>query len=607
MKHNILLLLLLIPLISLAQIDFDPELDVPLEVKQSPSQVASGGKGILSTNLALPPNVHITSSDMGFFFLEMEDDSTVKWGTVVFPSSVEFDKEQVFKGNVELRIPFQLNSAISNSGVISVKGIVGYQICTEVEPLFCTPPVERQFSFDVQIGGTSSNSLLSSPPDEINTENEDISIEERAKRALESGSLIALLWIFLGGVALSFTPCVYPVIPITIAFIGGRSKGSKLRGFLLSLVFVLGLAIVYSTLGLIAAATGGVFGLSTQNPWVIGLVTLVFLSMGIGMLGAFEINLPSSLQTKMSSGKRSGFLGALIVGATTGLIAAPCVGPVLVALLGWVSASGSLFLGFIYLFVFACGLGLLFVVIGTFAGAMAALPKAGAWMENVNKIFGVILIAAAFYFGKTLVPENWFVLITGFGLLLLSGFWGGFSSVPKDADVKTRIGKSIALFVLILGIFYTIVGLLKFEDFNISNIKNNNFSGNTQTEKPHEGINWIKDDIDLALDQAEKSGKPVMMDFWAEWCVACKELDHKTFSEPIIFEYVNRNFIALKYDGTITSDEVKSIWAKFKVKGLPTVLFLNSNGEEMDRFEAFRTVEKILPILEEVVKINNIN
>ena len=98
-----------------------------------------------------------------------------------------------------------------------------------------------------------------------------------------------------------------------------------------------------------------------------------------------------------------------------------------------------------------------------------------------------------------------------------------------------------------------------------------------------------------------------MMDFWAEWCVACKELDHKTFSEPIIFEYVNRNFIALKYDGTITSDEVKSIWAKFKVKGLPTVLFLNSNGEEMDRFEAFRTVEKILPILEEVVKINNIN
>ncbi len=589
-----------------AQIEFDPEKDVGLEISTTPGTVSAGGSGRVVIKIDLPENVHITGSDMGFFFAEMDSLPGISWKETKFPQGIMHEDELIFRGLTRVEIPFQLTGDFGIGDSIDVKGILGYQICTENEPIYCTPPVERSFKASITIGESSGQTGSTVQTETVTPASieKKLTIEERTRKALESGSWVVLLWIFLGGVALSFTPCVYPVIPITIAYIGGRSGGSRFKGFTLSLVFVLGLGLVYSTLGVVAAASGGVFGLSTQNPWVIGFVSGIFLIMGAGMMGAFEITLPSSFQTKISSKKRSGYIGALFVGGTTGLIAAPCVGPVLIALLSWVSTAGNLFLGFLYLFVFAMGLGVLFVVIGTFAGVLAALPQAGGWMEKVKVVFGVILIAAALYFGKSLIPPTLFTILVGLALMILAGLMGGFSRLESDAEMSARTWRALAAFFLVLGVFYTLLGLFKAEDISLAPSGTGSVSANTAAVESHSGANWIEDDIEGAFKKAVASNKPVMIDFWAEWCAACIELEHKTFSVPSVYEKLNSDFIALKVDGTKVNDETKQKWAKFGVRGLPTVLFLTPDRKEITRFEAFRTVDEVLPILEQVMSGN---
>ncbi len=581
-----------------AQMDLDPENDIPLSADIVSGSVASDGSGVLHLLIDMPEYTHITSRDFGFFFVEPDSIDGINWGITSFPSSVKVDEEDVYKGKVELTIPFSLSS-FSVGDKVTIGGTVGYQICTESEPIYCTPPVERNFQTDFIVTAKSSGKTVTSNGTTPDT-GEKLTIEQRAIQALESGSLIALIWIFLGGMLLSLTPCVYPMIPITIAYVGARAEGKRLKGLSLSLVFVLGLGLMYSSLGVVAAATGGVFGLSGQNPWVMGFVTVVFLIMGIGMLGAFDISLPSSFQTKITSGKRSGYLGAMLVGATTGLVAAPCVGPVLIALLGWVSSNGNLFLGFLYLFVFACGLGVLFIVIGTFAGAMTALPRAGMWMETVKKGFGVIMIAMAIYFGKPMVSSNLHTLIVGLSFLMFSGLIGAYSPLDPHSSIGQKVGKGFGRFVMIMGIFYVLLGLVRLEglSFNGSGSGESNVTTSTQTHKS--GINWIYDDEAVAKELSTSSGKPIIVDFWAEWCAACKELDHKTFSDPQVYNFINDSFIPLKINGTKVTDEIKAVWGRFGVKGLPTVLFLSPDGTELDRFEAFRTVEEVLPFLEQV-------
>jgi thiol:disulfide interchange protein len=221
---------------------------------------------------------------------------------------------------------------------------------------------------------------------------------EGLEHVLAQTPLLAYPVVYAAGLLTSFTPCVYPMIPITVGFIGGMSAGSRLRGFLLSVSYVIGLAITYSILGAMAALTGSFFGQVATDPWVNLVVGVFILVLGLAMVGAWEIRLPSFLLPKAGGGAAKGWVGALLVGATSGFVAAPCTAPALGAVLAYVATRRSIVFGTSLLFTFALGMGTLLVIIGTFAGLVRNLPRAGAWMTRVRKAFGWLMVAVGVYF-----------------------------------------------------------------------------------------------------------------------------------------------------------------------------------------------------------------
>lgn len=215
---------------------------------------------------------------------------------------------------------------------------------------------------------------------------------------LKEISLLSYLLVFLGGILASFTPCVYPLIPITVSYVGAASAGSKKKGFILSFFYVLGIAVVYSFLGAFAALSGRLFGQISANPWTYLIVGVIFLGLGLSMLDLFMLPIPGFLRAKGPSSKRKGILGAFLVGMSAGLVVGPCTAPALGAVLVFVGSKQSMILGMTLLFTFAFGMGLLLMVVGTFAGLASSLPKSGKWLNIIKKVFGIMLIIGAAYF-----------------------------------------------------------------------------------------------------------------------------------------------------------------------------------------------------------------
>ncbi len=216
---------------------------------------------------------------------------------------------------------------------------------------------------------------------------------------LQSSILLAFVAAYCGGVLVGFTPCTYPLIPVTVGFIGAYGASSKLRGFLLSLFYVLGLALTYSIMGAAAVLSGRIFGQMQSTPWTYFIMANLCIFMGLAMMDVFNISLPVPQKLiRLTSKSKKGFVGSFLIGATSGVIIGPCTAPVLAVLLGFVAMGTNLILGMSLLFVFACGMGTLLIIVGTFAGLIAALPRTGKWMTKVNFIFGLILIGAGEYF-----------------------------------------------------------------------------------------------------------------------------------------------------------------------------------------------------------------
>jgi thiol:disulfide interchange protein len=235
----------------------------------------------------------------------------------------------------------------------------------------------------------------------------DETLAGRIKTGLQEGSFWVFALVFLAGVVGSLSPCVYPLIPITISLFGARSANSRMQGFLLSLVYVLGIAVTYSALGVLAATSGGLFGSALQSPWVVGTVAVVFLAMGLSMLGVFEIRLPDALNQRLNAvggGQSSRFATSFLMGTVAGIVAAPCVGPPLVAVLAYVATTGSMSAGISLLTVYSLGMGVLFIFLGTFTQYLTRIPKSGGWMEVIKGSMGIVMLVVGLVYFQDVVP-----------------------------------------------------------------------------------------------------------------------------------------------------------------------------------------------------------
>ena len=380
---------------------------------------------------------------------------------------------------------------------------------------------------------------------------------------LAQGSLLAFAVAFAGGVATSLTPCVYPLIPITVSIFGARKAASRGEALALSSLYVLGIAVMYSALGVGAALTGRAFGSVMQNPWVLGGVALVLAAMAASMFGAFELQLPSSWQARLSGVGGAGRAGALGMGLVAGIIAAPCTGPVLAAALAFVAAKGSVAFGLGIMFAYALGMGLLFFLIGAFS---LSLPKSGPWMETVKSVFGVALLSAALAFLVGAFPASRSAFSAARGPLLAAaalaaaGVLVGALSRSFHGTAGDRAWKAVGLVLLLGGIVYG-VG-----------------AGGARVRARAATFAWGHD-LDAGVAQARAQGRPMIIDFWADWCTACKELDRNVWADARVQAEAAR-FVAVKVDGTVESDRFTAVTDRFGIIGLPTVVLLDPHGRE---------------------------
>jgi thiol:disulfide interchange protein DsbD len=394
------------------------------------------------------------------------------------------------------------------------------------------------------------------------------------QRYLAQGTIVALGASYVFGLLTSLTPCVYPMIAITVSVFGAKEAKSRWQGALLSLVFVLGIVCLFTPMGVISAMTGKGFGSALGNPWVVGGIAFVFLALATSLFGAFELALPAGLNNRLSTVGGSGYRGAFLLGLVCGLVAAPCVGPFLFGLLGWIATTHNVAVGSGAMALYGLGLGTLFFVVGTFA---VSLPKAGAWMMGVKWVGGVCLAYMAFgYIRDALSKETVHklvhpgvtygaiaVVILAIGLVL-----GGIHvAAERRKSPIARLSKPTKL----ASIVPAIAGL---------------FMVISWYELPPE-LHWETSES-IALARANEEHKPVLIDFGASWCGACKELDEKTFPDPKV-QKEGARFVALHIDA---SDDDDAAVAKVRQKyhateGLPVVVFLDSHGQEAKRFTEY--------------------
>lgn len=406
------------------------------------------------------------------------------------------------------------------------------------------------------------------------------------------GAFVAVLASFGFGFVASLTPCVYPMVPITVSIFGATEAKSRLRGAALSGMFVLGIAALFTPMGILSALSGKLMGSALSNTYVVIALAVLFTALAASMFGAFELALPSSLTNKLSTVGGVGFKGAFVMGLVMGLIAAPCTGPFLTGMVTVIATSKNVMLGTASLFSFALGLGVLFFIAGTFA---VNLPKGGAWMMGIKWISGVGLAYMAFSylrdrfdFVHKLVAHPSYTFGIVAGVVLLVGLVLGV--VHMIAERRKSPIAHLSKPMKLASIIPAVAGAAMF----ISWV---NMPHGVDANAPE--ITWLANEAD-GRAKASAENKPVLIDFGATWCTACKELEHNTFPNPGVRTEAQR-FIAIRVDATDDdAPDTKRLQEKYKVVGLPTVIMLDPAGNEVTRFNEFVPPEKFLAAMKKV-------
>jgi thiol:disulfide interchange protein DsbD len=474
-----------------------------------------------------------------------------------------------------------------------------WQGCNEAIGI-CYPPIDRDFTLVSTGAAAAAVAVSGSPAQPSETAGE--SDTSKIERVLKGGSFWAVVATFFGfGLLLALTPCVFPMIPILSGIIAGQNKQlTKGSGFLLSLAYVLGMAITYALAGVAAALSGTLLSNALQNPWALGIGAGIFVALALSMFGFFELQLPSFIQSKFSdaSNKMKGgnFVGVFIMGVLSAVIVGPCVAPPLAAALAFIAQTGNTTLGGVALFVLALGMGVPLLLVGLSAGAL--LPRAGGWMNAVKYFFGVMMLAISIYLISPVIPA-WVGMLLWAVLLIASAIYlHALDPLPAHASGWTRLWKGFGV-VLLIGGLAIILGMLAGSRDLLQPLdvfKGGSGGAAMAAEQKGLAFEKVKDvaELEARLAAAKADGRPVMLDFYADWCVSCKEMERYTFSDPKVQARL-QSVVLLNADVTTNTDAEKALLKRFSLFGPPGLIFWDGAGAQSDyKVIGFEKPEKFI-------------
>lgn len=453
-----------------------------------------------------------------------------------------------------------------------------YQACTET---YCLFPVSREIKISYVVKSMASNTMAEDEP----------LLNLRFDQVFQKGLGLTFLFVFVFGILTSFTPCIFPMIPITLAVLGKQAHvRSRWQNIIVAHLYVFGIATTYALLGVVAALTGSLFGSFMSHPLVLGLMCFIFLAMALSMFGLFNLEAPSKVQYWLGRSKTSGYSGAFITGIFAGVVASPCVGPVLVAVLTYVAQSQNIFLGFSLLFVYALGLGQLFIILGISSQMTKKLPKSGPWMDGVKHFFATLMLGAFFYYFNLLVSSRIWDASFGVALVVLGSVFGSFFVAPEKI-YWVQFRKAVMQSMIIVGSAFILVSL-----FNLRPLFEGKFMEPALSSKK---LQW-QAYSEHAYAKAVSENSNVVIDFRADWCAACLELEEKTFTDPRVQERL-ANYVLLQFDATSASTELDRLKTKYEIRGLPTLIFYSQGKFKSERtLTEFEKPERFLERLDRV-------
>jgi len=532
----------------------------------------------LKVLITKPKKIDITS-ELDKPKIEDYKGDLVTFQSPIFKVPLALIEKKIGKNNFDLKLKFQ---GCSTSGI-------------------CYAPMSETFKFssdgtlltekaEATSSATTKTKIDTTSKDNIKKDTQNQSEAGLITQSLKDGNAFLILITFFGfGLLLSLTPCVFPMIPILSSIIvnaGNKEDMTAARGFFLSLVYVLSMAAAYTIAGVVAGLFGANLQVALQNPYVLSFFALIFVALSFSMFGFYRLELPQSLQTKLhktTDGKeKQGIWGIAIMGFLSALIVGPCVAAPLAGALVYIGQTGDAVLGGAALFILSMGMGVPLLLIG--AGAGKFMPKPGGWMDNVSKIFGVLMLAVALWMLDRILPSIVTMYLWAILFLASSIFTGIFTALKEGSSAFTKLTKLFSLVLLISGVLL-FVGAVSGATNPLNPLKkftslSTNGSSVVSGELKFAYVKSIKE-LDLAI---QNSNKPVMLDFYADWCISCKELEHITFADEKVKQKLS-GFTLLKADVTANNDDDKALLKRFNLFGPPGLIFWDKEGNEIHKAE----------------------
>ena len=534
-----------------------------------------------------------------FKFKILEGDG-IQLGNVTLPAGETkndefFGKIQVFHHGTEAVVPLTRTS----NEATSVKIQFTYQGCAE-ETGICYPPIRKKVSFNLPAGGVissanNSTAVVANTANSIASKSAFVSEQDKSLQVLKSGDLIEILvYFFLGGLALAFTACMYPMIPILSSIIVGHGeKINRTTAFTISMAYVQSMAVTFGLLGAAVALFAGGVNLQAyfQSPWILIPFSMLFVGLAFSMFGFYAIQMPASVQSWLSnfSNKQEGgsLHGAIFMGAASALIIGPCAGPVIIGALAYVATESDPVIGFLAMFILGNGLGLPLLAVGTLGGHV--LPKAGTWMDTVKAGAGAVLLAIAILFlerisfiSSTLIMMLWATYFVVAGVYL-----GAFDAIKEGASGWFKLWKGLGVVFIVYGVIVMLGGVTGARNFNdpLHGSSLTMGGGTSVDAKKHLKFKRIKTDQDLKNEvaAAKAAGKYIMLDFYADWCTYCKQFEDYVFTNKEV-QMLLKDFVLLQADVTANDAGDQALNKFTGVQAPPAILFFGKNGKEIRNY-----------------------